>query len=138
MSIYDDFIIRVLNIDAESILDVKATNDGDGNLNIEVKIKCSDVKCPICNGNVIVHGYNQKKITHSIFNNKGCIILFNQIRFKCKKCNLTFSQNNPFAKRNEKISHETKLNILNDLKRAANTYSYVGIKNGVTASSKDF
>ena len=32
MSIYDDFIIRVLNIDADSIKDVNATSDDDGNL----------------------------------------------------------------------------------------------------------
>lgn len=134
MSIYDDFIIRVLNIDADSIKDVNATSDDNGNLSIEVKVNYSDVKCPVCKGSIIVHGYNQKKITHSIFNNKGCLILFNQARFKCKKCDLTFSQNNPFAKRNEKVSHETKLNILNDLKRAANTYSYVSIKNNVTAT----
>jgi len=132
MSIYDDFIISVLNIDVKSINDIETTNDDDGNLKIKVKIKTSENKCPICNMGVVSHGYIEKKITHSIFNNRKCIICFSQERFKCKKCNITFSQTNPFASKNEKISHETKLNILNDLKRCANTYSYVGIKNGVS------
>ena len=132
MSIYDDFIISVLNIDVESIKEIKASNNDNGDLKIKVKVNAGEVKCPICGGNVISHGYNEKRITHSIFNNRKCLIYFDQERFRCKACAITFSQTNPFALKNEKISHETKLNVLNDLKRSANTYSYVGVKNGIS------
>lgn len=34
--------------------------------------------------------------------------------------------------RNERLSHETKLNVLQDLKRPDNTYTYVSIKNNIS------
>lgn len=132
MSNYDDFIISILNISSELIKDIDTVKDSNGDLNIYVKLNYSNIKCPCCAEDVKVHGYTYRNIKHSILNNRKCHIIFKQIRFKCKKCDLTFSQDNPFSNRNEKISHETKINILNDLKRTANTYSYVASKNGVT------
>ncbi|MDO5139090.1 MAG: ISL3 family transposase [Oscillospiraceae bacterium] len=132
MSAYDDFITHILNIDYDRLEKIDSADDGQGGLLIKVTLKNSETLCPVCKGKTKIHGYNEKKITHSVLNNRCCRILYRQRRYRCRDCELTFSEKNPFSSRNEKLSHETKLNILQDLRRPDNTYTYVGIKNNVS------
>ena len=110
-------------------------NDLDGNLTIHIKLvrKESDV-CPVCGKHGKVHIYNTKKLTHSIFANRTCVIFFKQRRYKYLECDLTFSELNPFAKRNDKLTLETIINILKDLKRVNVTYNQVANRYSVTAT----
>lgn len=132
MSTYDDFIIAVLNIDSNRIKKIDVLNADKEVATVKVTLNDEGVACPVCRGNVSIHGYNDKKLIHSMLNNRECYIVYRQTRYYCKSCDMTFSAENPFAERNERVTHETKLNILKDLKRVDNTYTYVGIKNSVS------
>ena len=134
-NIQNKFIMNILNVDDKDIESLECNNDLDGNLTLNVKLvrKESDV-CPACNKPGKVHGYNTKKLTHSIFANRTCVIFFKQRRYKCADCDLTFSESNPFAKRNDKLTLETVVNILKDLKRVNVTYNQVASRYNVTAT----
>ena len=134
-NIQNKFIMNILNVDDKDIESLECDNDLDGNLTLNVKLvrKKSDV-CPACNKPGKVHGYNTKKLTHSIFANRTCVIFFKQRRYKCVDCDLTFSESNPFAKRNDKLTLETVVNILKDLKRVNVTYNQVASRYNVTAT----
>lgn len=134
-NIRNKFITNILNVDDKDIDSLDCIDDSNGNLTLTIKLlrKESDV-CPACDKPGRIHGYNTKKLNHSIFANRKCIIIFKQRRYKCVDCDLTFSESNPFAKRNGKITHETKINVLKDLKRTNVTYSQVAGRYNITAT----
>ena len=134
-NIRNKFITNILNVDDKDIESLDCIDDSNGNLTLTIKLlrKESDV-CPACDKPGRIHGYNMKKLNHSIFANRKCIIIFKQRRYKCVDCDLTFSESNPFAKRNEKITHETKINVLKDLKRTNVTYNQVAGRYNITAT----
>lgn len=134
-NIRNKFITNILNIDDKDIDSLDCIDDSNGNLTLTIKLlrKESDV-CPACDKPGRIHGYNTKKLNHSIFANRKCIIIFKQRRYKCVDCDLTFSESNPFAKRNGKITHETKINVLKDLKRTNVTYNQVAGRYNITAT----
>ena len=117
------FITEFLNIKEEQIAELKHINQSDGTLLIKIKLKLNPTFCPICKDKVNIHGYYEKKLTHSTLVNRKCFIVYSQRRFKCPKCAFTFSEPNPFASKNEGLTHETKINILKDLKRVDVTYT---------------
>ena len=134
-NIRNKFITNILNVDDKDIDSLNCIDDSNGNLTLTIKLlrKESDV-CPACDKPGRIHGYNTKKLNHSIFANRKCIIIFKQRRYKCVDCDLTFSESNPFAKRNGKITHETKINVLKDLKRTNVTYNQVAGRYNITAT----
>ena len=134
-NIRNKFITNILNVDDKDIDSLDCIDDSNGNLTLTIKLlrKESDV-CPACDKPGRIHGYNTKKLNHSNFANRKCIIIFKQRRYKCVDCDLTFSESNPFAKRNGKITHETKINVLKDLKRTNVTYNQVAGRYNITAT----
>ena len=134
-NIRNKFITNILNVDDKDIDSLDCIDDSNGNLTLTIKLirKESEV-CPACDKPGRIHGYNTKKLNHSIFANRKCIIIFKQRRYKCVDCDLTFSESNPFAKRNGKITHETKINVLKDLKRTNVTYNQVAGRYNITAT----
>ena len=134
-NIQNKFIMNMLNVDDKDIESLDCVDDSNGNLTLNIKLvrKESDV-CPACGKPGKVHGYNTKKLTHSIFANRTCVIFFKQRRYKCVDCDLTFSESNPFAKRNDKLTIETIINILKDLKRTNVTYNQVANRYNVAAT----
>ena len=134
-NIRNKFITNILNVDDKDIDSLDCIDDSNGNLTLTIKLlrKESDV-CPACDKPGRIHGYNTKKLNHSIFANRKCIIIFKQRRYKCVDCDLTFSESNPFAKRNGKITHETKINVLKDLNRTNVTYNQVAGRYNITAT----
>ena len=132
-NIQNKFIMNVLNVDDKDIEALDCVDDSKGNMTIYVTLSRKDTDvCPVCGKKGKVHGYTNKKLNHSIFANRLCDLVFKQRRYKCVDCDLTFSETNPFAKRNEKVTHETKINILKDLKRANVTYNQVAQRYNVT------
>lgn len=132
-NIQNKFIMNILNVDDKDIETLDCVDDGNGNLTVYVTLNRNDKDvCPACGKPGKVHGYTNKKLRHSIFANRLCDLVFKQRRYKCAGCDLTFSESNPFANKNEKITHETKINVLKDLKRANVTYNQVAQRFGIT------
>ena len=92
-------------------------------LYIEVKTENRGCICKRCGTyHTSVKEYVLKKITHSIFHNKSCTILYHHRRFLCPKCGRTSMEDNPFCSENNHISDRTIDNILKFLKRYNNPF----------------
>lgn len=119
----EKFITGLLNIKTCEIETLDELDKADGSVEILIKLAKKEVKCPLCNGDVKIHGYYKRKLTHSTLVNRKCIITYAQRRYKCDKCNYTFHEYNPFSNNKENVTYETKVNVLKDLKYPNFTYT---------------
>ena len=92
---------------------------------------------PFCSGPLKLHGYYPRTLTHSTLLNRKCSIVYRQRRFCCPKCSYSFNEHNPFTKANDGLTHETKINILKDLKYPECTYTSVAERYHVSKASFD-
>ncbi len=84
----------------------------------ELKLKNRGTRCLNCGLYITsVKEYRTKKIRHSLYHNKECVILYHQRRFICPKCGKTRMESNPFTSDDNKISDKTINDILDTLKR---------------------
>ena len=123
-----DFITSILNIDSSKIKSLDTIQHSDTSIDVFITLNEESVSCPYCHGKVNSHGYYQKKLTHSTLANRPCSIYYKQRRYRCRDCEFTFHENNPFALPNEHLTYETKFNVLTDLKFSHITYTYVAQK----------
>lgn len=128
------FITDILNTEQDKIEEINSIDAPDGSITLMIKLKRMDYQCKLCSSPLTVHGYNQRKLIHSVFVNRKCTIIFYQRRLKCKCCASTYSESNPFINSKENITIETKINILKDLKYPTNTYSGVAKRFNVSAT----
>lgn len=72
-------------------------------------------RCPNCQTETTyVHDYRIRKITHAAFTSHKAILLYKRRRYRCPSCQKRFPEENAFVNKYEKISHYTKLSILNE------------------------
>ena len=97
----------------------------DGVVYIEVRLKNRGHICSGCGTfHTSVKEYRTKKIVHSIYAYKKCIVLYHQRRFICPKCSKTCMETNPFISSDDnRVSDQTVENVLKDLKRYNNTFT---------------
>ena len=119
------FITNMLNIQEDKIEELQTIAQSDGSIIINLKLKVTSKICPFCSGPVKIHGYYPRTLTHSTLVNRKCSIVYRQRRFRCPKCSYSFNELNPFTKANDGLTHETKINILKDLKHPEDTYTSV-------------
>lgn len=128
----NQFITNILNIKSEQIQELLTLNQSDGSMVIKIRLVDAHCACPYCNGQAHIHGYYQRKLTHSTFINRACTILYLQRRYRCNTYQITFNEPNPFTHVHEGITHETKLNILQDLKHPEITYTLAASRHHVS------
>lgn len=131
---YENFITKLLNVKPTDLLSVTTSSKKDGTIILKVRLKITDSCCTICNTASKTHGYYKRELTHSTLVNRKCIIIYEQRRFKCPECGSTFSERNPFIDSSERITYETKINVLNDLKQTESTYASVAKKYNLSAT----
>lgn len=84
----------------------------------EIKLINRGIRCLNCGTfTTNVKEYKIKKIKHSLYTNKKCIIIYHQRRFICPNCKATRMENNPFSSNDNHISDKTINDILDTLKR---------------------
>lgn len=121
----NQFITEILNIKEEDLEDVQPFKQSDDTLLIKLKLKNHQPLCPYCNEEVKIHGYYPRRLTHSTFSNRKCLIIYQQRRYRCPNCELTFHEPNPFINSKENLTFETKINVLKELKYPEQTYTAV-------------
>ena len=131
---YENFITKLLNIKTSEVLSVAASTKKDDTIILKVRLKIKNSSCPICSIASKTHGYYKRELIHSTLVNRKCIIVYEQRRFKCPECSSTFSEPNPFIDSSERITYETKINVLNDLKQTESTYASVAKKYNLSAT----
>lgn len=121
----EQFITDLLNVKADDIQEIYHLKQSDQSLILKVKLKRHLLTCPYCGKKLNIHGYYTRKLTHSTFANRKCSIHYMQRRCKCENCEITLHEQNPFSSLRESITHETKINVLTDLKYPEATYTSV-------------
>ncbi|VEU80054.1 ISL3 family transposase [Haploplasma axanthum] len=119
-----DNIIKVLEIEhlSHKIESIDAVST-DGIVSFHIKLKKETIPCPLCNGITTTHDYQNKNITHSISTNRKSYIIYRSRRYRCLICKKRFFESNPFTIKKDRISHYTKLSILEHLKNPSNTFT---------------
>lgn len=131
----DQFVADMLNINCDQIEHIHQITKSDNSIVIKVRLRVNNFTCPYCRNKVNIHSYSSRTLTHSIFANRNCSIIYMRRRFSCRSCGITFSESNPFSASGEKLTHETKLNILKDLKKPGETYTLVAQRYNVSVST---
>ena len=118
-------ILSFFNLEDENIEDISLTNRD--NLFIATVSLCPDYPpCPSCGfERVKIKDYTTKKINHSIFTDRECLINYKARRYRCPICKRSYYEHNPFTFRSSKISALTVQNILRDLKNPSDTFASV-------------
>lgn len=122
---HENFITSVLNLKSSDLLSVDSVTTTDGSLKLRVKLVHKQALCPVCSTPSRIHGYYTRKLMHSTLSNRKCVICYSQRRYICPECGTTFSEANPFIDSSERITYETKINVLKDLKHPEATYATV-------------
>ena len=122
---WNNFITEILNIKMEDIQEIHPISDSSSDMTIKIKLSNRLSFCPYCNSKLKINCYKSRKLIHSIFMDKKCTILYQQRRYQCPDCNITFNEHNPFSASTENITHATKISILKALKHCSNTYTQV-------------
>lgn len=131
----EKFITDMLNIDPNMIESIESNQTSDDSENILIKLKPSDhPTCSYCGQPLVSNGFYRKKLIHSTLINRKCTIFFYRRRYICHNCECTFSEPNPFSSKGDNVTHETKINILKDLKEPSMTYSLAARRNHVSVT----
>ena len=135
-SFSENDIINALDLDRDNIQYIDVHHDyGDG-LIIELKLAPKPTPCPICNTMTTkIKGYRTRHIQHSIFNTTPCLITYRARRYECPLCHKTFYEANHFTAGGTRLSVATVYNVLTALKVPTATFSEVGERYHISATS---
>lgn len=97
-----------------------------------IGLKRKEESCPYCSGDIVGHGHKEKVINHPCLRESKCVIVFNAKRYKCKSCNKTFLQENPFSFKGFNSSYLLLRNVM--LKLANLNYTLTMISNELNIS----
>ncbi len=126
-----NYIIKQLNIDSERIKNLNIIQKEDGT-DFYVELVHSFPECPYCGGNTISNGHGRPKpINHPTIVNENNRIIFKPIRYKCKDCGKTFTEENPFTFSTFRNSYFALDQIMKDI---ANLTSHTMISQSRTMS----
>ena len=119
--------IKLLNLEDINIDLTKSHIDKvNGKLECTIVLNNTITSCKECGStSICLHGFITKKITHSISTNQPCILKYKARRFRCKDCNKTFLEDNPFCQKDEKLSLYTDIKILEKLRSHTATFTSV-------------
>ena len=128
-------LLAFFNLENDEIEDILITNEG--NLSIVHVSLCADYPpCPVCgNTDVVIKGYELKKISYSILTDRNCILHYKARRYRCPLCGRTYYEHNPFCFKSMKISAMTVMNVLKDLKSQSETFSSVAKRYHISPTS---
>ena len=122
---YKNFITKLFNVNPSDLLKVTDTDRKDGSIILKIRLVAKYNLCPICRTSGKIHAYYKRELKHSTFSNRPCIICYEQRRYICPECCTTFSEPNPFIDTSERVTYETKIVVLKDLKHPEATYTAV-------------
>lgn len=128
-------ILALFNLESEDIEDISYANEAELAI-IRILLRPDYPPCPDCgNPNVLIKGYELKKINHGILTDRKCILHYSARRYRCPVCGRTFYEHNPFVFSSMKISALTVINVLKDLKSQTETFSSVAKRYHISPTS---
>lgn len=131
---YEDFITTMLNVQPEDLSSITSLKQEDGSIVLKIKLVPKYTLCPTCKSPTKIHGYYSRKLTHSTLANRSCTIYYQQRRYRCPQCEISFCETNPFIDSSERLTFETKFNVLTELKYPEATYTSVARRYNLSVS----
>ena len=130
-------IIKLLNLESINIdLDKSMLVKEDNTIIYNVVLKTTQVSCPNCGCiDCSIHDYRTKTIKHSLLIDKPCIIKYKARRYLCRACGNAFYENNPFCLKDEKVSLQTDLLVLEALRSHTSTFSSAAIQFNISVQT---
>ena len=101
-------------------LDIKEfkIDESKTEIHIHIKLRVKPCECKKCgNINKTLHSIRENTILHHHFTNKKCVIHYYKNRLKCTSCRTTYFEDNPFVHFKKKLSDETVISVLRELKQ---------------------
>ena len=130
-----DTIIKLFNLEPDELQDVEIISS-NYTVYALITLKVKHQRCPICGCSTKrIHDYNKRTLTHSVINDVGTTLIFNQRRYRCTMCNKSFPEANPFAYPNRRTSKYVVLRVMKLLKNPRITFSQVADEVGISVSS---
>lgn len=127
-----NYIIKQLNIDPERIKNLKIIEKESGS-DFYIELVHTFPDCEYCGGHTISNGFARPKpINHPTIVNENNRIIFKPIRYKCKDCGKTFTEENPFTFSTFRNSYFALDQIMKDIANLNFTYHDIAIKNNVS------
>ena len=117
-------------------LDIKEfkIDESETEIHIHIKLRVKSCECKHCGTiNKTLHSIRENIILHHHFTNKKCVIHYYKNRIKCISCGSTYFEDNPFAKFKKRISDETVISVLRELKQNQ-SFIDVAKKVGISAT----
>lgn len=108
----------------------------DGLYQLHIRLVPDYPPCPKC-GHEHPHilNYVRKVISNGTIPGVDMDIVFHRRRYKCPNCHRTYSENNPFAFKERRISVAVSMAVLNDLKNVNETYTSVARRYGISPTT---
>ncbi|MBP5279949.1 MAG: ISL3 family transposase [Erysipelotrichaceae bacterium] len=130
-----NLIKSVFNIDEERIEKFQSFNKDDI-LFVDIRLKknAEPLFCPVCGYKMCLNGIKKKPINHKILTDRDCALIYEARRYRCKKCNYTAFERNPFAMNGFNNSIPVMNQVMIDLHDPRNNYTMIARKNNISVS----
>lgn len=132
LTLNKEYLMDLFNINATNVQEITITNR-QSEIYCNITLLRKKLKCPVCSTETDkIKDYTTKKIIHSLTTHMPCYINYRARRYVCPVCKKTFYEDNPFSYSKMKLSSLTVCNVLNDLKKANETYSSVSSRYNIS------
>lgn len=127
----NDFIMSSFNLTPDQIhtLDPVLIN---GIYHIRTTLNTDSSTCPFCGGKSVSHGFKKRVYNHLPLFGYPSVIEWNRHRFKCKDCQKTFMEPNPFGPENYHCTYAVLNSVMRDLRNIHYTYKDIAEKHRIS------
>ena len=118
-------ITEFLNLKESEVLSISTMSSNECFI-VELSLKPKPHTCPSC-GLITskIKSYYLRSINHGIFLNRKCVIHYNQRRYICPICNLSFTENFTLAVKHQKKSLASHITIMELAKDPHRTFKNI-------------
>lgn len=130
-----NLIKDLFNIDEEQIEKFNSINEGeDIIIHIKLKKRIDPSFCPACGNTLSGNGIKEKPVNHRILTDRGCKLIYEARRYRCKKCGYSEFERNPFAMNGFNNSIPVMNQVMKDLHDPRLNYTMIGQRNGISVT----
>ena len=125
-----------MHLKENDIQDIKEIFVGPEEINYYITLRPQATFCPECGSiNIERKEWKTRKLKHKVFDGRKTTLIIKYCRYKCRECGKTFSEKNSLFLKNQNISFETIRKILDALIDLNATYTAVGQRFDVSATT---
>lgn len=129
-----NLIKSLFNIDDNDIDKFETINE-DNTLLAHIRLKRKgSLICPVCGKKLVGNGHKNKPINHKALVDRNTYLIYEANRYRCKGCNYTEFEKNPFAIKGFNNSILTMNQVMIDLHDYRYNYTMIAQKNNISVT----